>query len=229
MTLARIFLVAALLSVSPAWSAEPAALVTCQLPKDGAWAKYRMTAGRPNDDKKHEMEVTIAAVGTVEKDGKSFRWIRASTGKPNAVFGEFLIPADSLDLPAPFSHFVEGTASRNDSPIKPADVDQAMESPACMILLGYLSDARLVDQQKVTVAGKEQACQHLEGNTSWVGRPARGNLLIEAEVWFSPTTHFGMVKNRLVATLDKGGQQRPFGVFQLELLAEGVDEKLIKK
>ena len=78
-----------------------------QLPKDGAWAKFRMTNklfGPSARDSEREGELRISCVGTVHENGRECRWIeirdenRHLDGRIAYVYvTKFLVPEEALE------------------------------------------------------------------------------------------------------------------------------------
>jgi hypothetical protein len=163
-----------------------------QLPEDGSWAKFYVTAQFPNDTAIN-VELTMSSVGRLQANGKDCRWIEllsivTDDGSRHSVY-KLLIPEEALKQ-GPFgpSDAVRAWAAQMENSVQAAEGN--------LLTVGFVFPDSLVDTQqpdeKESVDWQRGTleCQVLAGTSN--SRLGTQDIKVEHRYLLAPDVPFGM-------------------------------------
>ncbi len=207
--IAAVFFVGILLTLQASVHAEG---LLYRLPKDGAWAEYKIESKETNPD---GSEVTLtgtlklSSVGTAQVDGKACRWIELETNaKRNkeefTTIDKLLIPEEQLTVGKdPLKHILKAWCQHSQIPGGPRLIDsqgQEMKHVKPLVHGPYKNaqklESKLLDNKKL---GKLE-CEGVSATEKM------GGLNISYDIRLNEKSPFGVVTLRYKLETMQGGQ-----------------------
>lgn len=170
-----------------------------ELPKDGAWAEYKLDLQRTQggQTRSREASVKIASVGEESVDGMNARWVEFALqmGEEPPLRTKLLIPESAFEgNESPAAKAVRAWSQRGDEAPQPVQnpAEQIRRGPLETMLPGKLTDIEMLDEKTVEVkrAGNIVA----KGRTGRVAlTDRRGTDELVYRIWSSSEVPFRLV------------------------------------
>lgn len=199
-----------------------------QLPEDGAWVQFDLTAVSKFGSREEDAKGTLrmASVGRITENREPHRWIevkfdaKTSDGKNEVLLSKVLVPEKFLKKgEKPLAHVIRAWLRKDDK--KPEKIDIANDfrnledSPWLVILAGPLKDAKQLDAITVESKRGKLSCAGVNGTMPLGGQDSKG--VVSVETRLHDNAPFGVVSSRWVLTHGKEGTM----TFQLKLADYG--------